>query len=257
MDASPTLFNINLQNFTPTNTLMWIIYAILIGGLVVFLYKNLFVDLIKAIKGRKEKQEEKEKEKEECECIEEDVRNHYFFHVMLTYIKIELNNIFNLNEKKDAQFYLLGKCRFITFYKVLRDLTEQALENKIVFNGVVHEILTYDLLISIQKKASEDYGNMFIKYGGSPYVLNKFNEYHSKRFSGSTEMFEYLFDQEFFAKDNKSLLMGVLTIYTYNFIQTFEDLKANHKTINGSINAEMDKFILDERFKNTARELDV
>lgn len=251
---TPTLFNINLDNFTPTNTLMWIIYAILIGGLIVFLYKNLIKDIFKTVKNRKNKVAETEKKQE---CADEDIRNHYFFQMMLTYIKIDLNNIFDIDEKKDAQFYLLGKCKFITFYKAMHDLVEQTLTNKIVFDGEPYDKITYPLLISIQQKTMEDYGHMFLKYGGNEYVLNKFNEYHSKRFAGSTEMLECIFNQDFFNKDNKSLLVGILTVYTYNFIQTFEDLKANHKTINGSINNEMAKFILDDKFKNTAKEIDI
>jgi hypothetical protein len=227
-----------------------IIYFVLGIIFVVFLYKNVIKDIM-------ENTAKKKKEAQLAAFNDNQLLEHNFFKLMYRYIKVDLVRIFDLNIKKDAQFCLLGKCKFIVFYNDLKSLVHQVLDDNVIYKGKKVEEIDFNMMLEMQQESIRKYSVMFLENGGNKYILEKFSEYHSKRLSGITEMFVYLSSQDFFNKDLKSTIMGMLTVYTYAFVQTFEDLKEDHRKINGSINAEMEKFILTEDFKQKIRTLTV
>lgn len=247
-------FNINLGQIPVNDTILFFVYVFLALSALGFLYKYFFKDLVEVlIKNKKDNV----KKLEENVCLDDDIENHYFFKIMYKYIRVDLDQIFDINQKKDAQFLLLGKCKYIVFYNTLKNLVHQVLEDKIIINGKIIEYLTSNDLIEIQQKAVDEYNKMYLSMGGNQYILDKFNEYHSQRVAGAAEMINIICSQDYFNKSNKNLMLGLLTVYTYAFIQTFEDLRANHRTINGSIHNEMAKFILTPEFKKNIKNLGV
>lgn len=245
------------ENLPMTKELQFLIYAFLIVGFISFFYKSIVKDIIEHYKNRKNKKQQMEEVHDNYYCEDEFILNHQFFKLMYRYIRVDLSKIFDINLKKDAQFYLLGKCKFIIYYKLLKDLATQSVMGYIIYKGEKIDKLDFKIMLDLHETAICDYSKMFIDNGGNAYVLEKFTEYSRRRNAGINEMFGYLSEQEFFSKDLRNTVMALLNLYTYLFVQIYEDLKEDHKKINGSILSEMEKFILTEDFKSKIKMLDV
>ena len=143
------------------------------------------------------------------------------------------------------------------FYKLLKDLATQSVMGYIIYKGEKIDKLDFKIMLDLHETAICDYSKMFIDNGGNAYVLEKFTEYSRRRNAGINEMFGYLSEQEFFSKDLRNTVMALLNLYMYLFVQIYEDLKEDHKKINGSILSEMEKFILTEDFKSKIKMMDI
>lgn len=246
------------ENLPMTKELQFLIYAFLIVAFISFFYKSIVKDIIIFYKNKKNKKAQQEEDvHENYYCEDEFILNHQFFKLMYRYIRVDLSKIFDINMKKDAQFYLLGKCKFIIYYRFLKELAAQSVEGYVIYKGEKIDKIDFKIMLDMHETAVSDYSKMFLDNGGNAYVLEKFMEYSRRRNAGINEMFGYLTEQEFFSKDLRNTVMALLNLYTYLFVQIYEDLKEDHKKINGSILSEMEKFILTEEFKMKAKMLDV
>lgn len=113
------------------------------------------------------------------------------------------------------------------------------------------------MLIDFHENMIKQYSDLFFKNGGKEEVLNKYLEYNKQRNANIEELFTYIVNQDFFNKSIKNTTLALFNLYFLYVIQSFEDLKADYKKINGDLDVALDSFEITNEFKNNAKALTV